>query len=102
MLTNVYHITYALEPKEVVLFFWGCNMNCRGYYRKKNIYSLMLKENIGVRNDEPNGFARPPERFLDFEEVMQIFETLEVKYVVMESVEPSLNPLYPQLTEAQE
>lgn len=98
-LTNIYHITYAKEPKLAVLFFWGCNFSCRGCYRKKNIYNVMLKETLGVSKEEPNGIARPPERFLEFEEVIQILETLDIKCVLMEGVEPSLDPQYSQLTE---
>lgn len=99
-LTNIYHITYAPETKEVDLFFWGCNFECRGCYRKKNICSLMLEENLGVPNEEPGEYAQPPERFLSFGEVMRALETLEVKHVLAEGFEPSIDPLYPQLAEA--
>ena len=99
-LNNIYHITYAPETKEVDLFFWGCNFECRGCYRKKNIYSLMLEENLGVPNEEPGEYARPPERFLSIGEVMRALENLEVKHVLAEGFEPSIDPLYPKLVEA--
>lgn len=60
----------------------------------------MLKENMTVHLEEPKGIAKPPERFLDFEEVMQILEKLEVKWVLLEGQEPFLDPQYPRLTEA--
>ncbi|TFG45937.1 MAG: radical SAM protein [Dehalococcoidia bacterium] len=95
--TTIYHVTYSPEPKEMVLFFWGCNLACRWCYRQKNIYSLMLEEFIDVPNEEPTGLADTPKKFLEFDEVLQLFEGRDVKYVVMEGLEASLDPLYPEL-----
>ena len=95
--TNIYHVTYSPEPKEMVLFFWGCNLACKWCYRQKNIYSLMLEEYMDVPNEEPTALAVPPERFLEFDEVLSLFEGREVKYVVMEGLEAPLDPLYPEL-----
>ncbi|MEN8614863.1 radical SAM protein [Dehalogenimonas sp. THU2] len=95
--TNVYHVTYTPGAKEIVLFFWGCNLACRWCYRQKNIHSLMLEEYINVPNEEPVNWASPPTKFLTFDEVMALFEGREVKHVVMEGAEAALDPLYPEI-----
>ena len=64
MMTNIYHIYYAPETKEVSLMFWGCNINCRGCYCKRRIYSPMLKDFIGTHIHDDPGLAKPPEQFL--------------------------------------
>ncbi len=95
--TNIYHATYTPGANEIVLFFWGCNLACRWCYRQKNIYSLMLEEYINVPNEEPKNWASPPEKFLEFDQVMQLFEGREIKHVVMEGAEAALDPLYPEI-----
>ena len=60
----------------------------------------MKETNLTHLKDPPREIAKPPERFLDFEEVMQILGKLEVKKVRMEGMEPTIDPQYPQLTEA--
>lgn len=99
-LTNIYHVTYSPEVKEIVLFFWGCNLDCRGCYRRKNIHSLMLEEYINVPNEEPTGLAEQPQKFLSFEEVMDLFEGRDVHSVVMEGAEPALDPLFLKIVRA--
>ena len=101
MKTNIYHITYTPEIKFSDLFFWDCNMECRGCLCKREIYDFLLKENLpAYLKDPPKEIAKPPERFLDFEEVMQILGKLEVKKVMMGGMEPTIDPQYPQLTKA--
>jgi len=100
MMTNIYHIYYCPETKEASLMFWGCNMKCRGCYCKRRIYSPMLKDFIGRHiNDDP-GLAKPPEQFLDFEEVFRALDKLNIERVLLEGQEASLDPQYPRLTEA--
>ena len=101
MLTNIYHIAAAPTEKQAFLHFWGCNFNCLGCCCKRWIYDFMLKESKTVLyHEEPKEIAKPPERFLGFEKAMQILEKLEVKWVLLEGQEASLDPQYPQLTEA--
>ncbi|MDV2989637.1 MAG: radical SAM protein [Dehalogenimonas sp.] len=95
--TNIYHVTYSPEAHQMVLFFWGCNLACRGCYRQKNIYSLMLKEYIGAANEEPGDITASPTKFLEFDEVIKLFEGREIKHVVMEGAEAALDPLYPEI-----
>ncbi|MGI2335883.1 MAG: radical SAM protein [Dehalogenimonas sp.] len=95
--TNIYHVTYSPEAHQMVLFFWGCNLSCRGCYRQKSIYSLMLKEYIDLANEEPKELASPPEKFLEFDEVIRLFEGRDIKHVVMEGAEAALDPLYPEI-----
>ncbi len=56
-LTRVYHIAYTPELKEICLFFWGCNIECRGCYCKRRIYSPMLPDFLGAHVLEPQGLA---------------------------------------------
>ena len=99
MKTNIYHIAYAPEMKEVSLFFWGCNFHCRGCLCQKEIRNFLLKENLHLFREEPRGTARPPDKFLDFYEVLRILEDLEIKTVLLEGQEASLDPQYLKLTE---
>jgi pyruvate formate lyase activating enzyme len=98
-MTRVYHIYYTPETKEVSLMFWGCNISCRGCYCKRRIYSPMLKDFIGANVLDDPGLARPPERFLEFDEVFQHLDNLTIERVLLEGQEASLDPLYPKLTE---
>jgi len=100
MRTNIYHISYAPATKEASLFFWGCNFRCRGCLCQKSVYNFLLKENLHLFNEEPGGIANPPGEFLDFEQVMGALGKLELKTVILEGQEPSLDLLYPKLTEA--
>jgi len=100
MLTNIYHIAYSPATKQVSLFFWGCNFNCRGCLCQKEIHNFLLKEHLHLFLEEPKGLAKPPERFLDFEEVMQMLESLDLNRILLEGQEASIDPQYPQLTEA--
>jgi pyruvate-formate lyase-activating enzyme len=98
--TNIYHITYTPELKEASLFFWNCNFDCKGCLCQKIPHDPSLKENLVAHLEEPNGIAKAPDRFLDFEEVMQILGKLEVKKVMMMGMEAVLDPQYPQLSKA--
>ncbi|MEN8614005.1 radical SAM protein [Dehalogenimonas sp. THU2] len=98
MKTNIYHITYTPELKEVSLYFWNCNFKCKGCLCKKIPDDPSLKENLVAHLEEPNGIAKAPERFLDFEELMQILDKLEIKKVMMMGMEAILDPQYPLLT----
>ena len=99
--TNIYHIAYTPELKEAEVFFWGCNMECRGCSCKREIYDPMLKENLfDPLKDPPREIAKPPERFLNLKEVMQILSTLEVKRITLAGMEPTIDPQYAQVTKA--
>ena len=98
MKTKIYHITYTPEIKEICLFFWGCNMECRGCYCKRRIYSPMLKDFLGKHVEEPVGLAPPPQRFLDTDELFAILDEYQFDSVLLEGQEASLDPVYPQLT----
>ena len=98
--TRVYHIYYTPETKEVSLMFWGCNISCRGCYCKRRIYSPMLKDFIGANVLDDPGIAKPPGRFLEFDEVFRHLDKLAIERVLLEGQEASLDPLYPKLTEA--
>ena len=94
---NVYHITYAPTVKTAHLYFWGCNLSCRGCVRLKETYNYHIEASIF------NGTSKSPqvpERFLDLEEVMQILRKLEVRKVFFMGAEAATDPKLPQLAEA--
>ena len=97
--TNIYHITYTPEQKEVCVFFWGCNINCRGCYCKRRIYSPMLKDFIGVHLEDPKEVASPPDRLLEMEEVVKVLDRYDFNTVILEGQEASVDPALPRLTE---
>ena len=95
---NVYHITYAPTAKTAHIYFWGCNLSCRGCVRLKEAYNYHIEDSVF------NGTSKSPEvpeRFLDFEEVMQILEKLEeIRKVFFMGAEPTTDPGLPRLAEA--
>ena len=96
--TNIYHITYTPEQKEINLFFWGCNIDCRGCYCKRRIFSPMLKDFIDIHFEKPVGIASPPTRFLYLDEVIEILDGLDFNKAILEGQEASLDPLFPEIT----
>jgi len=76
-------------------------MECKGCLCKREIWSSLLKgHRIDHLKEPPKEIAKPPERFLDFEEVMQILGKMDVKKVRLEGMEPTIDPLYPEITKA--
>ncbi len=98
-LTRVYHIYYTPETREVSLMFWRCNISCRGCYCKRRIYSPMLKDFLGANILGDTGVAKPPERFLTFDEVFHYLDKIPIQRVLLEGQEASLDPLYAKITE---
>jgi pyruvate-formate lyase-activating enzyme len=99
--TRIYHISYAPDIKKAYLFFWGCNLKCRGCLCKKEINCLALEENLDVVLRDP-GLALPqsPAKLLLVNEVMDILGKVEVKEVLFEGQEASIDPLLPRLCAA--
>jgi len=100
MKTNIYHITYTPATKSASLRFWGCNMNCRGCLCKKEVYDSLLKDNllVGERRSESN--TEPPERFLEFDEVMKLLNKLELEKIYLTGEEATIDPRFGELTRA--
>ena len=97
LFTHVYHISYTPETKEVSLFFWGCNFACKGCLSKKEVGNYLLKENLHRFGEEPGTNADSPNRFLSVSDVLTILERLEIKTVLFEGQEASLDPSMPIL-----
>jgi pyruvate-formate lyase-activating enzyme len=97
--TNIYHIAYTPELKEVCLFFWGCNIDCRGCYCKRRIYSPMLKDWIGAHLEDPDGVVPPPNRFLNVNELVNILDGYDFTSVILEGQEASIDPTLPRVAE---
>lgn len=70
---NIYHIAYAPGVKTVHLHFWGCNLNCRGCLRLKEIYDCHLEGTRDGLFDREGKAAETPPGFLGLEEVMEVF-----------------------------
>lgn len=94
---NIYHITYAPEDRSLYLHFWGCNMRCRGCLCQDEIYDCHLKENkrpLFRKTIEP---AKRPNRFLEFDEVVEMIKTFDFNKVLFMGMEPTLDPELPGL-----
>jgi pyruvate formate lyase activating enzyme len=96
--TKVFHIGYCPELKEATLHYWGCNFQCRGCSCQKAIWDWMLEKYLTVRDEEPEGLAAPPQRFLEFEEIMDILNNLDLKRVLHMGQEAMLDPQHSALT----
>ncbi|PPD59184.1 radical SAM protein [Dehalogenimonas etheniformans] len=98
MLTNIYHITYAPSTKAASLFFWGCNLNCKGCYCQRRVFSSMLGDCVGYNLQQPK-MAIPPTQFLTYDQVMEILSRVELEEVTFEGQEASTFPFYGHLSE---
>ena len=97
--TNIYHVSYTPEAKEVSLFFWGCNFGCRECLCKKNVYNYLITENLGLFDAEPICVAGLPTRFLNIDELTEVLDALDVSTILLEGQEASLDPVYLPITE---
>lgn len=88
---NVYHITYAPATKTVCLYFWGCNFNCRGCIRKKDLQDIHLNPNCHLPTAKP--------LLLDSKEVIDNLRNLEIEKVVFMGGEPTIDPQLQELAE---
>jgi len=59
----------------------------------------MLKDFVGAHLKDPQGIVEPPNSFLSFEETMNILSKVELKSVILEGQEASIDPIYPLITE---
>ncbi|MDI6815096.1 MAG: radical SAM protein [Dehalococcoidales bacterium] len=96
---NIYHITYSPEPKMVCLYFWGCNLNCRGCLCHKEIYDCHLEETRWALFDPVKTAAPTPPAFLALAEVEPILSALDVRRVIFMGQEPAIDPELPRLAE---
>ncbi|AII59020.1 MAG: radical SAM protein [Dehalococcoides mccartyi] len=96
--TQIYHITYTPEQKQICLFFWGCNLNCKGCYCLRRIYSPMLEDFLGKHTDEPKEKANKPKYFLLLDELVNILSKYDFNSVILEGQEASLDPAYSIIT----
>ena len=94
---NVYHISHVPAAKTAHIFFWGCNMSCRGCVLKEEIYDWHMEETRQARLRKIGGPPQLPRRFLKLEEVMDILRGLEVAKVIFLGAEPTIDPELPRL-----
>lgn len=97
-ITKVYHIAYAPEIKKAYLFFWECNLKCRGCLCKKEINCLALEENLDTVFRDPD--LRPPqtpEQFLSLDELMDILKKVEINEILFEGQEATCDPMLPEI-----
>jgi pyruvate-formate lyase-activating enzyme len=98
--TKIYHIAFAEKDKQAYLHFWGCNIECRGCECKKAIWDYMLDRTMYIHAAVPREIAAPPNRFLEFDKVVETIKQLDAEWVVFEGQEASLDPLFPEITRA--
>jgi pyruvate formate lyase activating enzyme len=94
---NVYHISHVPTTKTAHLFFWGCNMSCRGCVLKEEIYDWHMEETRQARLEKTGESPQSPQRFLKLEEVTEILRGLEVGKVIFLGGEPTIDPELPRL-----
>ncbi len=100
MKSNVYNIAFAESTKQAYLHFWGCNIKCKGCVCQKVVFDFMLDRNMHLHVAEPRGIAAAPTRFMEADEVVDTLVGLDVKWVLFEGQEASLDPQMPMIAEA--
>ena len=88
---KVYHITYAPATKTICPYFWGCNFDCRGCIRKKDLRDIHLNHDCYLPTTKP--------RLLDLEEVIDNLRNLEIEKVIFMGGEPTIDPELLKLAE---
>ena len=99
MQTKVYNIAFAESIKQAYIHFWVCNIQCKGCILRKILYDSMLDRNMHLYLAEPKGETAPPERFLDFDSVIDTLVRLGTRSVFFEGQEASLDPAMPLISE---
>ena len=99
MQTRVYNIAFAESMKQAYLHFRGCNIECKGCILRKIPYDSMLDRNMKLYLAEPKGEAAMPNRFIDFDGVIDTLVGLGAKSVLFEGQEASLDPSMPLIAE---
>ncbi|PPD58584.1 radical SAM protein [Dehalogenimonas etheniformans] len=95
MQTNIYNIAFAESTKQAYIHFWGCNIRCKGCICKKMVYDAMLDRNAKIHMLDPKGVTAPPTRFMDLDTAVKTLIGLNVKSVLLEGQEASLDPAMP-------
>ncbi|MEA2122206.1 MAG: hypothetical protein JMHAAFGB_00333 [Dehalococcoides mccartyi] len=67
---------------------------------KKETHNFLLSEHLHLPFEESTAIADSPNRFISFEELIETLDKLEIKKVLLEGQEASLDPLYPKITQA--
>ena len=97
---NIYQINYAPVAKSVHLLFWGCNLNCRGCLKKREINDIHLDEIRYNIYDPVKTVHEAPEHFLDLEAVMRTLKGVDVARVIFMGREATVDPELPELAKA--
>jgi len=83
--TRVYHITYGPKTHTAHIFWWGCNMRCRGCVRKLHGRDSHLANPGGPRDDtEPS--------FLTMDEVLAVLAPHLVRRIFFLGDDPTIDP----------
>ncbi len=90
MKTRVYHITYGPDVATVHMYFWGCNMHCRGCIRLLHRWDSHLTDRGGAKQSiQPH--------MLTLEEVVEILAPHPVRRIFFlgddASTDPALEPI---------
>ena len=98
MQTNIYHISYTPDNKEISLFFWGCNFHCLGCLCLKKNSNFLLTENLHLPFKEPKETDPPPQKFLTMDELVIMLDKLDFNTVLLEGQEAAIDPAYYDIT----
>ncbi|HEY66538.1 MAG TPA: radical SAM protein [Caldilineae bacterium] len=93
MQTHVYHITYSPEVETAYLFFWGCNMHCRGCIRLLHGWDSHLPD-----PGQPKTEIQP--RLLAMDEVLNVLAPHPIRRIFFLGDDPSVDPVLEPLAQA--
>ncbi|MFZ2447612.1 MAG: radical SAM protein [Syntrophobacteraceae bacterium] len=96
--SSLYHITWSERFGICCLYFWGCNLKCRICLLKKEVFDCHLPE-TRLRIYDPGYVGPRPEKFLEFEQVLEILGSLPLERVFLMGGEPLCEPLLPRILE---
>lgn len=95
---KVYHIAYEPSYESVDIHIWTkCTLDCRACYTNWELYDFSLYDDATteIMNRERQ---TPPDKFLTYDEVINLLTPLKIKYAVFMGTEAALDPELPRLT----
>ncbi|MBG7617357.1 MAG: radical SAM protein [Chloroflexi bacterium] len=97
---KVYHLTYEPSYHSLDIHIWvKCNLDCKGCYTNFETQDFGLADDPVAEILEKER-AKPPQKFLSFDEVMELIKGKKIKYAVFMGTEAGLDPEMPRLARA--
>ncbi len=95
---KVYHIAYEPSYGSVDIHIWTkCTLDCQACYTNWELYDFSLYDDA-TTEIMTRQRTTPPDKFLSYDQVIELLKPLKIKYAVFMGTEAALDPELPRLT----